>query len=552
MNTSRYRDHSKSFLSAIFFSLIAAVPLTLVFTFYTLPIFEAKIRMGKQESTRIAVESIFHILETFQKAHLNGELTLEEAQKRAASLVKSMRYKEKEYFWINDMHPKMIMHPYKPELDGTDLTDTKDPQGVPIFVEMARVCKEAGEGFVHYQWPKQGESAPVPKVSFVKLFKPWNWMIGNGIYLDNIQSEVYEVKSKNLFGFALATLIAIGISVFSGLGQLRNVVFPIHGVITELSTEARKLFAVAERVSHASADLDSAGSTQASAIHQIAATLNQINEMVGKSSQNAEHSCKLAGEAESLSQQGELAVNAMIQAIQEISESNTRIMNLILDSNKDMSSLTAIMNTIASKTQIIHDIVFQTKLLSFNASVEAARAGEHGKGFSVVAEEVGNLARKSGESAEEIGAILQQSTDSVAKIAGDMQSRVSALLEDSKQKLAKGSQLSEKCKVLLEEIVVKSAEASKESESILVATQEQRKGTEEIVKAISSMDKTVQESNKTLSDTSKYSKQLLEQSQILGDLVSQLRKVIHSSNSMPDQRKDFSDTQKSDDLKMVS
>ena len=119
--------------------------------------------------------------------------TEDEKKKLAMESIKKMRYNKTDYFWINDMNHIMIMHPIKPSLDGKDLSDFKDPEGKMIFVEFVNVCKENGSGFVDYMWPKPGFDAPVKKMSYVKLFKPWNWIIGSGVYL-----EVAEEKIKKM------------------------------------------------------------------------------------------------------------------------------------------------------------------------------------------------------------------------------------------------------------------------------------------------------------------------------------------------------------------
>ena len=121
-------------------------------------------------------------------------MSLQEKQEKAASLIKALRYgpENKDYFWINDMHPTMVMHPFKSQLDGKDLSGNKDPNGKKLFVEMVKVCGDKGEGFVDYYWPKYGADKPQPKLSFVKVFKPWNWIIGSGVYL-----EVAEEKLRS-------------------------------------------------------------------------------------------------------------------------------------------------------------------------------------------------------------------------------------------------------------------------------------------------------------------------------------------------------------------
>ena len=107
-------------------------------------------------------------------------------QELALKMVKVVRYgpEGKDYFWVNDTQPRMVMHPYKPELDGKDLSASADPNGKKLFVEMVKVCQRDGAGFVTYYWPKYGSDQPVPKISYVKLYEPWGWIVGTGVFLD--------------------------------------------------------------------------------------------------------------------------------------------------------------------------------------------------------------------------------------------------------------------------------------------------------------------------------------------------------------------------------
>jgi methyl-accepting chemotaxis protein len=133
------------------------------------------------------------------------EITREQAQKNALSLIEQLRYRDNDYFWINDLEPKMLMHPNFPELDGKNLSNDKDPTGKYLFVEMVNICKEKGEGFVTYMWPKPGATKPVPKLSYVKVFKPWGWIVGSGIYFDDVQVEITRMK----WNIIVATLISV-------------------------------------------------------------------------------------------------------------------------------------------------------------------------------------------------------------------------------------------------------------------------------------------------------------------------------------------------------
>ncbi|MCX5828977.1 MAG: cache domain-containing protein [Deltaproteobacteria bacterium] len=170
---------------------------------------KGKLYDEKIKATKHVVDVAYSTLAQYDERVKKGELEMEEARKRAASDVQNLRYAEKEYFWINDLVPRMVMHPYKPELNGKDLSEEKDPNGKRLFVEFVNVGKEKGEGLVEYMWPKQGETKPVPKISYVKLFKPWGWIVGSGIYVDDLQKE-----------FATIFYIILGLILVISIGGL--------------------------------------------------------------------------------------------------------------------------------------------------------------------------------------------------------------------------------------------------------------------------------------------------------------------------------------------
>ncbi|MDP3683801.1 MAG: cache domain-containing protein, partial [Ignavibacteria bacterium] len=183
MKIKKYKDWKT--LSKIFALVVATlVPTILLMFFYVLPQVENKLYAEKGTATKKAVEIASSVLNEFGAKVTEKTLSLEEAQKQAISVIKTMRYEGKEYFWINNLEPRMIMHPYKPELNGKELSGNKDPNGKHLFVEFVNVCKEKGEGFVEYMWEKPGASEPLPKISFVKLYSEWGWIVGSGIYVD--------------------------------------------------------------------------------------------------------------------------------------------------------------------------------------------------------------------------------------------------------------------------------------------------------------------------------------------------------------------------------
>ena len=134
----------------------------------------------RQASVRQAVEVAHGVVAHFHDLSTKGQMSEDEAKLAAMAALKTLRYSGNEYFWINDMQPKMVMHPIRPELDGTDLAQNKDPPAKPLFVAFVDVVKAKGAGDVPYLWPKPGSDKPVLKVSHVKGFAPWGWIIGSG------------------------------------------------------------------------------------------------------------------------------------------------------------------------------------------------------------------------------------------------------------------------------------------------------------------------------------------------------------------------------------
>ncbi len=194
-------------------------------------------RMMEERRTRLegVVDTVIGVLDGYAQAAIAGEESLETAQRRAATTVSALRYSGKEYFWINDLEPRMIMHPTKPELDGKPLTDIADPNGKHLFVEFVREAtahpKEGG--VVAYQWPRPGSETPVDKLSFVRLYEPWGWIVGSGVYLDDVATLVDAERTK-------ATEAASA----AGLGMLLGVVVVAWAVrrrVGAVNAEARRV-----------------------------------------------------------------------------------------------------------------------------------------------------------------------------------------------------------------------------------------------------------------------------------------------------------------------
>ncbi|MBN1571329.1 MAG: cache domain-containing protein [Acidobacteria bacterium] len=184
----------RRFALRIVFPTLLAVGLSIATIFgLILPALEKNLMDRKREMIRELVYSAMSILAHYEADAQAGLISRPEAQKRAISHIEFLRYglERKDYFWVTDMHPRMIMHPYRKDLNGTDLSDFMDVRGSRLFVEFVKVARERNEGFVEYYWQwKDNPDRVVPKQSFVKLFGPWNWVIGTGIYLDDVNQEI--------------------------------------------------------------------------------------------------------------------------------------------------------------------------------------------------------------------------------------------------------------------------------------------------------------------------------------------------------------------------
>jgi PAS domain S-box-containing protein len=213
MKMKKYKDW-KTFSKIFALIVVSLIPMFLIILFYFLPQVEHKLYEEKETATKHAVEVASSVLNVFDTKVTENKMSLEQAQEQATSVIKTMRYEGKEYFWINDLEPKMIMHPFKPELNGKDLSENKDPNGKHLFVEMVNVCKEKNEGFVDYMWEKPGASMPMPKISYVKLFSKWGWIVGSGIYVDDVEEEIASLKQKILIGFLFISVLILILTYF--------------------------------------------------------------------------------------------------------------------------------------------------------------------------------------------------------------------------------------------------------------------------------------------------------------------------------------------------
>jgi len=217
-----------------------------------IPSLETNLLAAKRETIKELTNTAWKLLNDFDQRVTDGELSLDEAQSMAAEHVRTLRYgpEAKDYFWINDMRPVMVMHPYRTDLEGTDISDFSDPNGKRLFVEFVQVVEAYGAGYVDYQWQwKDDSSRIVPKLSYVKGYRPWGWIVGTGIYLEDVREEIALVTRRLLFAFIGILLMIAALSAYmivqaSHAERIRRVAEEEHAKLSEELRQAQKMEAI--------------------------------------------------------------------------------------------------------------------------------------------------------------------------------------------------------------------------------------------------------------------------------------------------------------------
>lgn len=310
-------------------------------------------------------------------------------------------------------------------------------------------------------------------------------------------TKVTEEKSNQLKKVIMLT-IASGFLILNILGiifasQLSKILLSISSNIQQ---NAELLFNAAKSVSDSSQALNEDTAKQSSAMTETSSSMVELNSMIALNSENANKSVGISDSNKNEIGESQLILNKVISAIQDVDKGNLAVANQVEDNNEKLNDIVKIILEINNKTAVINDIVFQIKLLSFNASVEAARAGEHGKGFSVVGEEVGNLAQGTSKAALEITELLNSSVQHVQKIAKETAEQIEKLVTSNKEKVANCINLSRDCDEYLKKVVNGSNDVNRMVQEISVSSSEQSSGMDEMSKAMNLLSNVFQNSLK--------------------------------------------------------
>lgn len=327
----------------------------------------------------------------------------------------------------------------------------------------------------------------------------------------------------------IAAIITTILALFFALLLANNIGKVLSSLKEEMVKAYQTIAENADKVSQAASNLAEASTEQASAIQETSASMEEMNSMIKKTADSASESTRLSKTSAGNAQKGKETSEHLMQSVNEIEQNNKQILHAVESGNLKIGELVTLINEIGNKTKVINDIVFQTKLLSFNASVEAARAGEHGKGFAVVAEEVGNLAEMSGKAALEISSMLEESTNKVKSVIDETQKNVSEILSKGNAVVRQGLEVANSTADILNVINSDVLVVDANILEISTASSEQARGADQVSQALHQLDQTTQ-TNSTLSQQLyDYSKELNHQTDNLKLAVTALEKVVEGA-----------------------
>jgi methyl-accepting chemotaxis protein len=526
-------------------SIMTCMLLVIATIFALVPFMRGVIIKEKKATVSYLVQAAVNQLASYQKQVDGGTISKEEAQKQAAERIAAIRYDENNYLWINDLTPKMIMHPLKPELNGKNLSDNKDPHGKALFVEFAKVCKEKGKGFVDYAWSKPGNSDPEPKISYVELYQPWGWVVGTGIYVDDVDAQMRNI----MIGIGVALVIMILLTFVAAYFIARSITVPasilarqteqvsrgelnievscssddeIGKLACSFKTMTENLRAIISQVASTSSQVAAAANQLTSTAEQIAtgageveAQINTVataDEEMSATSGDIAQNCQLAAEGAQLASQAAMKGTAVVESTIVVM---SQIAAKVQESAKTVESLGERSDQIGAIIGTIEDIADQTNLLALNAAIEAARAGEQGRGFAVVADEVRALAERTTRATKEIGEMIKA-------IQRETKGAVTAMVQGVQQVEA-GTKEAAKSGNALRDILDQVNAVAMQVNQIATAAEEQTATTSEISSNMQQISEVVQQTSRGAQESATAAAQLNGNAEELHRLVRQFK-----------------------------
>lgn len=505
----------------------------------------------RQLKTRHLVEAAYTVIKSAHDRYRSGEVSEEVAKRDALRTLSEMRYEDKEYFWVNDTRPQILMHPLNPALTKQDL-QVDNPKLHTLFSAFSDTAKQHEQGgFYDYEWSKPGEDPNTlfTKTSYLKLFKPWGWVVGSGIYIDDVQAAYHATLRAELIKATgiLAVLMLVSFlitrdltrslhTVCDNLDRLANGSTNVESSHTDRRDEVGDLaraFDIFKRNAIEKMRLEEE-SRQASAkraedrrqsmleladrfdrkVGGIATSVQQaadlMQAMAASLSQNIQAATEQSSIAAASSEEASASVGSVAAAteeltasIREIAGNIARTANTTRDcaveataSQEKLAALRQAVEEIDSVISAINGVAAQTNLLALNATIEAARAGEMGKGFSVVASEVKQLAGKTRQMTDEIA----NKVVNIKESASDAINTVDSIIRD----ITAVDQVTNQIAAAVEEQNVATQEISRN-------VQEASTGTGEVSRSITGVLRSGERSAESTEELKRSSDQLATQ-----------------------------------------
>lgn len=502
---------------------------------------------GRALKTQHLVESAMGVIEHFYQRQQSGELTQQQAQQLAAATLQDLRYGNNDYFWVHSTDLQMIMHPFSTQLVGNSVADIKDPNGKYLFREMVDVVKGQSAGFVDYMWPKPGVTDPVPKISYVAGFAPWGWILGSGIYLDDVAEAFWADMLPKLSLAALGLLLLVAVNLLIALSVSRPLAQAVaamqdiaggEGDLSrhldasgndEISGLAKSFNAFTDRLAQVIDDLrevvarnrriagdvgiamstaEASYNQQNSELDTIASAVEQMSATSDEVAQRMSDSADAARQANRHTADGRQTADATSRSMQKLADDITH-------AGEAVSELNAQSHTIDSVLGVIRAVAEQTNLLALNAAIEAARAGEQGRGFAVVADEVRTLASRTQASTDEIRSIIDSLQAGTAKAVSSM--------ADSYRQSEDLQQQVENSRSALQSIAGSVDTITDMTSQVAAAAEQQSRTSTEISASLGQLSKLGDRVLRELQDTARNTQQLTDAAQQLDQLISQFK-----------------------------
>jgi methyl-accepting chemotaxis protein len=419
------------------------------------------------------------------------------------------------YFYILDSQGKMILHPTK---EGQNVLSQTDLDGREIFKEIV----EQKEGAIKYRWLNAETHAAQHKLAIFSFVPGNDWHVVASLSEDEAKAEIYKLRGIIIgVSFSVMCLMALLIGWFTG-----RLVRILNDLVASLGTNAEGLIQQASHARDSAALLATSANQQAAALQETSATLEEIRAIIQNNLESTRMAEDLSMQSQQTTQHGFEAMEKLEKSVKEVGLENRKVSQNIGQNYDEIGGISKMIVSIEERTRAIHDIVFQTKLLSFNASVEAARAGENGKGFAVVAEEVGRLAAMTGKVANEIQLTVSKAIEDVDLLIDKSRKNVDDSLQGSERRVVVCMENAEESRSALSNILENVKKSHASISQIASASAEQATAIAEISTAMNQIDLGMQQNLAQAEDSSKLSTGLEESAKELAALTSTMEILI--------------------------